>query len=217
MGDEDEGFALAVEVVEEFEDFFAGFGVEVAGGFVGEDDEGGVGEGAGDGDALLLAAGELVGFVVEAVVEADLGGEFGGDGAHLFVGGAAVVHGDGDVFADGELLDEVVGLEDEAEVAIAGGGEVVVVEGGDVLAAEEVVARGGLIEAAEDVEEGGFAAAGGAHDADVFAGVDVEGDAAEDVGLDVAGDVGFPDVDEPDDGRWGARCHGMRGVSAEKS
>jgi hypothetical protein len=64
VGDEDEGFALAVQVVEEIEDFFAGLGVEVAGGFVGEDDERAVGKGAGDGDALLLAAGKLVGLVI---------------------------------------------------------------------------------------------------------------------------------------------------------
>lgn len=208
MGDEDEGLALAIEVVEEVEDFFAGFGVEVASGFVGEDDERAVGESAGDGNALLLAAGELVGSVIEAVVESDLGGKFCGDFPHFFIGGPAVIHGDGDVFSDGELLDEVVGLKDEAEVAIAGSGEVVVVEGGDVLAAEEVVARSGLIQAAEDVEEGGLAAAGGAHDADIFASIDVEADATQDVGLDIACDVGFPDVGEPDDRRWGALCHG---------
>jgi hypothetical protein len=45
-------------------------------------------------DAVEVGAG--------VALHADLGGEFGGDGAHLLVGGAAVVHGDGDVFADGE-------------------------------------------------------------------------------------------------------------------
>jgi hypothetical protein len=40
--------------------------VERGGGFVGEDEAGLVGEGAGDGDALLLAAGEGVGQVVGA-------------------------------------------------------------------------------------------------------------------------------------------------------
>ena len=56
----------------------AGFGVEVAGGFVGEDDGGLVDEGAGDGDALALTAGELVGLVVHAGLEADGGeGSFG--------------------------------------------------------------------------------------------------------------------------------------------
>ena len=54
---------LGVELVEEGHDLIAGVGVEVAGGLVGEDDGGLVDEGAGDGDALALAAGELVGLV----------------------------------------------------------------------------------------------------------------------------------------------------------
>ena len=61
VGDEDDGFALGVEAVEGVEDFKAGFGVEVACGFVGENEERVVHERTSDGDALLLAAGELVG------------------------------------------------------------------------------------------------------------------------------------------------------------
>ena len=62
---------LGVELVEERHDLVAGLGVEVAGGFVGEDDGGLVDEGAGDGDALTLTAGELVGLVHHAAAEAD--------------------------------------------------------------------------------------------------------------------------------------------------
>ena len=81
VGDEEDGDALvAVEALQEVHDFVAGFGVEVAGGFVGEDEFGLVNESAGDGDALLLAAGELVGFVVAAVVEADEVEGLGGAG-----------------------------------------------------------------------------------------------------------------------------------------
>jgi hypothetical protein len=47
-------------------------GVEVARGLVGEEHGRGAGEGAGDGDALLLAAGELGGQVLGAVAHADL-------------------------------------------------------------------------------------------------------------------------------------------------
>ena len=66
VGDEHDGVALGVERVEEGHDLDAGFGVEVAGGLVGEDDGRAVDQGAGDGDALALAAGELVGLVVHA-------------------------------------------------------------------------------------------------------------------------------------------------------
>ena len=71
VGDDDEGDALTVEFEEEIDDFGAGGGVEVAGGLIGEDNFGVVDDGAGDTDALFLAAGEVVGFEGEAVGEAD--------------------------------------------------------------------------------------------------------------------------------------------------
>jgi len=51
-------------VVEEGHDLVAGLGVEVSGGLVGEDDGGVIDQGAGDGDALALAAGEFVGLCI---------------------------------------------------------------------------------------------------------------------------------------------------------
>ena len=53
-------------------------GVEFAGGLVGEQDGGGVGQGHGDGDALLLAAGHLVRAAVAAVGDAQQLQEFQG-------------------------------------------------------------------------------------------------------------------------------------------
>ena len=76
--DDDDRDALLVEFVKERHDFFAARGVEVAGGFVGEEDVGILHEGASDGDALLLSAREFVGEVVHAVGEADLFEDLGG-------------------------------------------------------------------------------------------------------------------------------------------
>ena len=53
-------------------DLVAGLGVELAGRLVGQDEERLLDQGPGDRHALLLAAGELVGAVVEPVAEADL-------------------------------------------------------------------------------------------------------------------------------------------------
>jgi hypothetical protein len=209
VGDDDDGGVFSVEFVEHFEDGFAGFGVEVAGGFVGKEEDGVVHEGAGDGDALLLAAGEFDGAVVAAVVEADHVAEFAG--ALAADGGfdALVEEGDFEVFEDGELGDEVKVLEDETEAFAAEFGELVVGELGDVLVVEEVVAAGGAVEAAEDVHEGGLAGAGRAHDGDHVALVDIEGDAGE--GADFDGGAGLMvDLGEVshagDDG--GERCGG---------
>ena len=71
VGDEDDGSAAAVEGLEEVENLVGGLRVEVAGGFVGQDQLGLVYQCAGDGDALLLPAGEFGGLVVKAIGQAD--------------------------------------------------------------------------------------------------------------------------------------------------
>ena len=60
-GDEDGAAFFVGEALEGGGNGFAGGGVETGGGFVGEDDGGVADQGAGDGDALLLAARELAG------------------------------------------------------------------------------------------------------------------------------------------------------------
>ena len=76
--DHEDRVARAVQLAEKFhDDGFVGF-VEIAGGLVGEDQLGLIDQGAGDRDALLLAAGELRGEMREAVAEADATQGFGG-------------------------------------------------------------------------------------------------------------------------------------------
>ena len=93
VGNEDDGITLLVEALEEAHDFIAGGGIEVAGGFVGEEDGGVVDEGASDGDALALAAGELRerggggGAGVAVLPRAIWMAGDGGDGDHLRGGG----------------------------------------------------------------------------------------------------------------------------------
>ena len=81
VGDEkDGGFLFASEASDELDDGVTGGGVEIAGGFVGEKNRRLVDEGAGDGGALKLSAGELVGAVVGAIGELDGGEEVAGAG-----------------------------------------------------------------------------------------------------------------------------------------
>ena len=95
VGGADDGDAFfAVEGFHELDDFLTGFGVEVSGGLVGEDDAGRIGEGSGDGDALLLSAGELEGFVVESVSEADALEDVGGFLDGVFAAVATKCHGE---------------------------------------------------------------------------------------------------------------------------
>ena len=121
--------------------------------------------------------------VVEPIAQADQAGHldrpFLGLGADL--AGPLVGQRELDVLEDRVLLDQVVRLEDEAEVAAADLGELVVVEPGDVAAAQEVLAAGGAVEAAQQVEHGALARARRAHDGDVLAGVEVDRDAPQGV------------------------------------
>ena len=187
VGDEEEGFALAVdEVGEEAEDAVGVGGVEVAGRFVGQEDAGVVGQGAGNGDALLFAAGEVLAVAADLVAKADHLQEHGGALLHLAEGESAkAAHGDHDVLLGGELVHEEVELEDEADVFVAAEGDLVVGEAVHDFAAEGDAAVVGTVEQSHDVEEAALAAAGRPDDGVDAAGLKIEGDAAEDV------DAGF--------------------------
>ena len=72
VGDHHDGLAVVVDAAaEQVEHLGARLRVEVAGGLVGEDDPRPADQRPGHGDPLLLAAGELVGLVVQPVAEAD--------------------------------------------------------------------------------------------------------------------------------------------------
>ena len=71
MRDEDDRAAELVHALEDFHDFLRGLRVEVARRLIRHDDVRVVDERARDGDALALAARELVRLVVTAVAEAD--------------------------------------------------------------------------------------------------------------------------------------------------
>ena len=121
------------------EDLGAGARVEVAGGLVGEDDLGPAGEGPGDGDALLLAAGELARAVVEAVGEAD--GVDDRVEPRLVGLAAGEVQRQRDVLRGGERRHQVEGLEDEADAVAAQLGELLLAEAAEVDVADEAPGR----------------------------------------------------------------------------
>ena len=180
MGDDDEdALHILLQVGEEAEDVPGGGFVEVTGGFVAEEEFGVADEGAGDGDALFFAAGELGGEVVDAGGEADAVDEFlGADDEAVFA--FADEGGGEDVFQDGALGEEAMVLEDEADAGVTEAGLFGLFEGPGLDVVEEELAGGGGIEEAEDVEEGAFAGAGGAHDGEGVAEMEVEVDGFED-------------------------------------
>src|SRR5215471_2260576 len=62
---------FSIQFLKHLQDFYARLRVEVAGRLVGEQQRRMVYQRAGDGDALLLAAGELRRLVIESVTQAD--------------------------------------------------------------------------------------------------------------------------------------------------
>ena len=188
VGYEDAGESVfAVEALEEGEDAFGGLGVEIAGGFVGQQEFGLGDEGAGYGEALLFPAGELAGAMVAAVGQFDACEPCGGFGEGLLAVDAAREKRHGYVFEGGELGEEVVELPDVADVAVAVVAGLFGGEGGDVDVAAEDFAGGGFVECGEKVEEGAFAGAGLADDGDHLAGGYFEGEVAEELEAGCAG------------------------------
>ena len=195
VGHDDHRHALLGQLAHDVEDAAHQLGVERARGLVEEHDVGLHRQGARDGHALLLAAGELVGEVVGALGETDAGELLTGDARGLL--GAATQHlllGEHDVVQGVEVREQVELLEHHAhalaDVVDVGLGV------GDVLALEDNPAARGLLEAVQAAQHSGLARAGGAeHDHDLAA-VDVDVDAAQDHGLAEA----LVQVDDAQDG-----------------
>src|SRR5207302_9874689 len=80
-----------------------------------------------------------------------------------------------DVVHRGHARNQVVGLEDETDLSIADPGQLIVAQGGHVVAVENVTAGRGLVQAADQVHQRALARTGWAHDGDEFSLRDVQG------------------------------------------
>src|SRR5439155_94602 len=121
-------------------------------------------DGARDRDALLLAAGELLGAVVPACGQADGPERDLCPPAPLGARQAGQQERQLDVLDRAQHRDQVVELEDEAHVPRAPGREAVLVEPGEGLAGDHHLARIGPVEAGEQVEQGRLARPRGTHE-----------------------------------------------------
>ena len=205
VGHEESGPALAFADGEEFfVEAVAGHLIEGAEGFVEEKDLRREDEGAGDGDAHLLAAGELARVVVGARGEADEG-EGGGDEFGAAGGrGGAEIERERDVGGDGEPGEQRGLLEDVGEF-VGGGGAI----GGGGSAGEEELAGGDGAEAGDEFQERGFAATAGADEGDEITGGGGETEIFENDGT---GAVALFDRAKFDGGWSGGRGRSVSGV-----
>ncbi len=179
VGD-DEGGAALHQVAQGILDQMFALGVQRTGGFV-EDQDFGIGEdGAGDGDALLLAAGEFVaafaddGFVAFVELQDEVVG-IGFLGGCLDFRAGGVAFSVGDVVGDG-AVEEIDILQDHGELgAVEFQGELA-----DVGVVEADGAAGDVEETGDEIDEGGFSGARGANDGEGGAGANVQRDAIDD-------------------------------------
>ena len=163
----------------------------------------------GDGDALLLAAGQLARAVLQAVLQADRGDDLVDPRRVAVV--AAEHQRQEDVLLGRERRDEVVGLEDEPDLAPAQLGEVLVVELGEVGVADVHGAGRQRVETGEAVHQGALAGPGRAHDRREPLGLERHGDAVEGADLAVADAVDLDGVDGAGRGPRGGRGGDDRG------
>ena len=175
--------------------------VEVAGGFIRQQERGLVDQGAGDGDTLLLAPGQLVGMMIGAIGQAhDLQG--GQRPVALLVAGHMPVHiqhGQLDVFQRRSARQQVESLENKTDFLVANIRQVIAVELGDIGAIEQVYPARRAVQATDDVHQRGFAGAAGAHHGDEFAGLDFQRDPAHRVDVHLPRPVHLVDVFQFDD------------------
>ncbi len=167
---------LGVQAPQQGEDFPRALAVEVAGRLVGDDDRGVGDEGARDGHALLLAAGELVGVVLHAVREAHERER------HLDPLAPFAARERGEQERQLHVLErvqhrhQVVELEHEADVGGSPVREFRFRELGDVLAAHQQLPCIRLVDARDQVEECRFSRSRRAHERDEVALGNAEGD-----------------------------------------
>ena len=138
-------------------DLLAGVGIQRAGRLVGHDDLRLLDQCAGNGHALFLAAGQLVGLPVGK-----------GKQIHLREDLVDLVRGrffalqfqrQRDIRADRKLIQHVVFLEDEADEGVPVGVKIRSAEILGRLALDDKLARIVAVQPADDIEQGGFAAA----------------------------------------------------------
>ncbi len=86
-----------------------------------------------------------------------------------------------DVVERGGARQQIESLKDEADLFVADGGEIVIVELADQPARQPVFPARRSIEATDQIHKRGFSRAGWSHDGDIFAAADLEIDAAQGV------------------------------------
>jgi multidrug transporter EmrE-like cation transporter len=201
---EDDGRAGRVDVPEELQDLTAGRRIQVARGLVAEEQRGLADETACERDALLLAAAQLAGAVIRAMLEPDALQQLVGAAAAGAAIDAGEHEGERHVLPGGEPRAQMERLEHEAHRGGPEAGQLPLVERRQVASVDHEVAGRGPVETAEEIEERGLPGAGRTEDRDAVAGLDLEVHPAERVDGGPSGTVGLLQIPGGDEGHPGS-------------
>ena len=94
-------------------------------------------------------------------------------------GGTPVDQRENHVIQRVQVLEQVVALENEADLPVADAGQVLVLQGGDIGPIQLILPMGGHVQTAQHVHHGGLARTGRTHDGHKFPPVDLEGHAIQ--------------------------------------
>ena len=137
----------ACKVVQEIHDLFARTAVEVAGRFIRDDQDRVVDQCPGDGDALLLSAGEFLRLVMDAVspsptISSILCAFSSPSSCDLRIV-MVIEQGHRHIPQGGGARQQVVGLKDKSDLPVADTGQLNLVQLADILAIQDVLPRVG--------------------------------------------------------------------------
>ena len=155
--DHDDGVALLRKRFEQRHDLLTGPGVEIARGFVGQNDGWIRHQRAGDGDTLALSAGEFVRLVMDTVGQSDLRQRLQGRFLAFLVGQAGVNQWQFHVAQRIGARQQVERLENKADFLVPDPRKLVVVHLTDVDAVQFVSAGSRRVQATDEIHQGRFA------------------------------------------------------------
>ncbi len=193
-GDEKSGIRFLPDFLQERENFLAGVRIEVAGGLIRDNDTRLVDQRPGNGDALLLATGELIGTMIQARGEADSFEQHASTEANVGTTMASDPPGNRNIFERVELREEMVCLEDKADLLGAKARESVTGDASEVLTANNNFSGIGDVQPAKQVEKSAFPRARGPSEGDKFSSVYLECDTAQDLDIAAAESIALAQV-----------------------
>ena len=171
VGDHQHGDAGVGQLLHQLQHLTDHLRVKGGGGLVEQDDIRVHGQSAGNGNALLLAAGKALGEHIGFIGQADTGQQLLGTlGSLLLALELEQLRGQAEVLLDGQVGEEVEVLEHHAHL-LAHGIDVGIIH---LDAPKLDGAAGGDLQPVQAAQEGRLAAAGGADQADHVAAVDVD-------------------------------------------